>query len=268
MNEKPYDLAESLRLAEAREVLLDQFRQMERTTMIMKLASSIAHELGTPLNVISGRAMMIASGEAAGEESVACAQVIVEQAKRMTTIIRQILANARRQAGGRTPVEVRALFEKAKTLVERRARAANVEIVVESSSDEIRLMMDQGKFLQVLGVFLTNAIEAMPNGGTIRMGVSREKGVTHDDPMRTNEDYFCIYVKDEGIGIDKGDIPNVFKPFFKTNDRSPGTGLGLSIAHGIVREHGGWIDVESEVSVGSTFRVCLPEGGVKCRDES
>jgi signal transduction histidine kinase len=249
----------------ANEELLDEVQRMERATLVTRLISTMAHELGTPLNVIFGRASMIASGEASGTEAIENARLIVEQAGRMTAIIRQMLGNARRGSSERSEVSMRALIEQVFAVLGKRAGARGVELVIDPELEPISLFVDRGRFLLVLKHLIANSIDAMPEGGIISVGVRKESSTPKDDQLRSGNEYFCIYVRDQGIGIPKKDLANIFKPFFKLKDDSDGAGLGLAIVHGIVREHGGWIDVESELGEGSTFKVCLPEGGVNAR---
>src|SRR5437868_3567834 len=101
---------------EVREDALEEYRRAERLSTVARLASHIAHELGTPLNVISGRAMMIASGESTGEEAIAGAKIIVEQSNRLTAMIRQFLADARKPSS-RTPIDVAPLCDRALAFV-------------------------------------------------------------------------------------------------------------------------------------------------------
>jgi signal transduction histidine kinase len=147
------------------------------------------------------------------------------------------------------------------------AKNGSVEIRIDPETEDFDLYLEAGKFLQVLTTLVFNAIEAMPKGGRVILGARRES-TPKDDQLRKVSEYFTIYVRDQGSGIPKSEIAHIFKPFFKVKPETQGTGLGLAIAQGIVRDHGGWIDVESEVGVGSTFKVCLPEGGVTCKTDA
>jgi two-component system, NtrC family, sensor kinase len=210
--------------------------------------------LGTPLNVVSGRAMMIASGEVTGPEIVENGKIIVEQANRMTSYIRTMLGHARKKAPRKAPADVEVCFERVISLMGRFAVKNEVRLEISDASEAAVLEMGELELLQVLTNLVTNAIQAMPDGGTIMLGTKHEK---KEAPAQS---HVAISVRDRGVGIRKEDLPNIFKPFFTTKTESAGTGLGLSIAQGIVREHGGWIDVESEPGVGSCFTICLPQG--------
>jgi two-component system, NtrC family, sensor kinase len=232
----------------------EAIRNAERWAMISRLASHIAHELGTPLNVISGRAMMIASGEAHGQEAVDSAKIIVDQSTKLTGIIRQFLSEARKPSK-REPTDLVAICGRALGLVSPLAAERRVRVVLEPSSERMVVNIAPIKLLQV-----TNAIQSMRDGGTVTITLQREQKFPGDDASRPGAAFACVTVRDEGEGIAKEDIPQIFKLFYSTRDPSEGTGLGLSIVQGIVREHGGWIDVESERGRGTAFKVCLPEG--------
>ena len=99
----------------------------------------------------------------------------------------------------------------------------------------------------------------MPDGGRIEIGFRRQTARSPEDPGAVEQNYLCVYVRDEGAGISPDNLQHIFEPFFTTKDVGMGTGLGLSISYGIVQEHGGWIGVESERGKGSTFSVYLPQ---------
>jgi signal transduction histidine kinase len=246
---------------------IDELLVLERSALLTRVISMIAHELGTPLNVITGRASMIASGEASGEDALENARLILKQAGRITTIIREMLGHARKRRSEKGPVAMVELFSQAFSLIGGRASTRSVELMIDPECEPITLLVERGRFLLVVKNLVANAIQAMPKGGTVTVGIRRESSPPAGEPSRLAEGYYCLYVRDQGTGIAKEDLHNIFKPFFTSGD-SEGTGLGLAVVHGVVREHGGWIDVESEVGVGSTFKICLPEGVVQCKGVS
>lgn len=249
----------------ARTAALEQLRHADRLSTVGKIASSIAHDLGTPLNVVSGRAMMIMSTPGCPPEISADARIITEQADNMTQIIRQMLDYSRSRALQRESVEVRELLAHAITLVEPLADEQGVSIEhVEPA--ELVARMDQHKILQVLTNLMINGIQAMPDGGKLEL---RASTVDIDDPPDSRAaagTYVRISVQDEGVGIAVKSLERIFEPFFTTKVEGQGTGLGLPVCHGIVREHGGWIDVQSQSGKGSRFDIYLPQSndeGVK-----
>ena len=251
------------RLAEersARESATEQLRHADRLTTVGKLASGIAHELGTPLNVVSGRARLIVRGEVEGKDALESAQIVADQADRMTAMIRQLLDFARPRALQKVTVNVTALAARVAELVATIARKGDVSIEAPPHDDALHIEADEGAVHQLLINLVVNAIHAMPGGGTI--GVSA-KFVEQTPPPYVEGEvtrWLAIEVKDTGTGMDEATKKRIFEPFFTTKPVGDGTGLGLSVTWGIVREHRGWIDVQSSPGKGSTFTVYLPGG--------
>ena len=235
---------------------LEELRHAERLNTIGKLASGVAHELGTPLNVISGRAELIYTGRVDLASAQASASIIGAQADRMSHIIRGLL-----DFGHRSGTETRAenllqLSEETSELLRVLAKKVGVEIVVDGQ--EIKSRVNRWEIQQVLSNLLTNAIQAMPGGGRIEVRVDEEQTTLPENRDRQRRAYACITVRDEGSGIEPEILPKIFDPFFTTRTVGEGTGLGLSIAYGIVRDHGGALRVQSALGAGTTFQVFLP----------
>jgi two-component system, NtrC family, sensor kinase len=251
------------RLAEersAREAATEQLRHADRLTTVGKLASGIAHELGTPLNVVSGRARLISRGEVEGNDVIESAKIVAEQADRMTAMIRQLLDFARPRALRKVTVNVTSLAARVAELVAPIARKTSVSIDVPPHDDALHVQADEGAVHQLLINLVVNAIHAMPDGGTIKIGA---RFVDHAPPPYVEGDvthWLAIQVHDTGTGMDEATKKRIFEPFFTTKPVGEGTGLGLSVTWGIVREHRGWIDVQSSPGKGSTFTVYLPGG--------
>ncbi|HEX4070968.1 MAG TPA: ATP-binding protein [Planctomycetaceae bacterium] len=244
---------------EARIAALEQLRHAERLTTVGRLAAGMAHELGTPMNVASVRAELIIE-EAPSEDAVASARIIKNQVDKMAVIIRQLLDFARRRTPRKERTELSLLTQVTTQLLDGLAKSKHVEIEFASSPEELPAMADAGQLQQVLSNLLVNAVQAMPNGGTIKVATSRgnyrPRSVGAD--VAGWGDYARIDVRDEGVGIPPDNLHHIFDPFFTTKGVGEGTGLGLSIAYGIVEDHGGWIDVASVVGQGSCFSVFVP----------
>jgi signal transduction histidine kinase len=244
----------------AREQATEQLRHADRLTTVGKLASGLAHELGTPLTVVRGRAKLIVDGEVEGADVVDSARIVVEQAERMTALIRQLLDFARPRAPESAPVDVTALLARVCELVATIARKAGVQLAPPPAGAPLLVDADDGQLTQVLVNLVVNAIQATPAGGEVALAareVARAAPPHVASPARA---WMAIAVRDTGSGMDEATRARVFEPFFTTKEVGDGTGLGLSVSWGIVREHGGWIDVASEVGAGSTFTVYLPRG--------
>jgi len=238
---------------------LEHLRHAERLTTVGRLASGVAHELGTPMNVASVRAELIIE-EAPSEDAVASARIIKNQVDKMAAIIRQLLDFARRRTPKKERTELAPLISLSIKLLDALAKSKHVAIEFAPPSEDFPAMADPGQLQQVLSNLLLNAVQAMPDGGTINLAVSRgnyrRRGMESD--VATLGDSARIDIRDNGIGIPPDNRHHIFDPFFTTKGVGEGTGLGLSIAYGIVEDHGGWIDVDSVVGKGSCFSVFVP----------
>ncbi len=245
----------------ARIAALEQLRHADRLTTVGKLASGLAHELGTPLNVVAGRAAMIASGEVEGpEEAVACARIVCQQTERMTAIVRQLLDFARRRGVEKVETDVAKLAQQTADLLEPLAARRGVDLIAASEPSGARLLarLDPGRIQQALTNLVVNAVHATLAGGSVRVRALRQDVAPETAGERPAGPYAVLEVSDDGEGIPPDRLGVIFDPFFTTKRVGEGSGLGLSVAHGIVEEHGGWIDVRSTPGVGSCFRIWLP----------
>ncbi len=250
--------ARVLREAEARVETLEQLRHADRLATVGKLAAGLAHELGTPLAVVAGRAQMIAGHEVEGDAVVDSAKTIEREAWRMTAIVRQLLdfARQKRVLGEISDAAESAL--RAIALFRPMADKQGVELALEAPADA-RVRMGNESVQQVLSNLLANAMHAMPGGGRVLICI---KEVRADPPAELGEKpgaYLRLDVADTGTGIAPTDVAHVFEPFFTTKEPGDGTGLGLSVVYGLVREHHGWVSVDNRPGRGATFSVFLPK---------
>jgi signal transduction histidine kinase len=243
----------------ARIAALEQLRHADRLATVGKLASGVAHELGTPLNVVTGRAQMIASGEATGREAEDNARIVVEQAKRIAQIIRQLLDFARKRTPARVPADLRATAGHVLTLLGQIADKRGVKLALAAETGPYVVQADEGQIQQVLMNVISNAIQATARGGTVSVSLSAKRVKPPPDHGGAAATYSCVSVKDDGCGMDTATAERVFEPFFTTKDVGEGTGLGLSVAYGIIRDHGGFIQVDTELGKGSQFDIHLPQ---------
>ncbi len=246
----------------AREQATEQLRHADRLTTVGKLASGLAHELGTPLNVVSGRAKLIADKEVEGQDVEDSARIVVEQAERMTALIRQLLDFARPRALHKAPVNVATVAARVCQLVATIAKTHNVTLVPPPPDDALRVSADDGQLTQVLTNLVVNGIQATPPHGSVRIAarIVEQTPPPYVDAGAAASEWMAIEVADTGAGFDEATRARVFEPSYTTKEIGEGTGLGLSVSWGLVREHGGWIDVVSEPTKGSTFTVYLPIG--------
>jgi two-component system, NtrC family, sensor kinase len=257
------DQLEAAQLAsEAHLVALDQLRHSDRIATLGRLASSVAHELGNPLSVIELRAQLITSGDADTLDKVRLnAEIVVEQAHRMTLIIDQILSFARMQPARITRLDLGTVLRQAIALSEHTSKKHKTQIVLDLPEAAIEIDGDAGKLLQVIINLVVNGVQAMPNGGTLDVIARDEFRAPLHDPNGEPSEFVCIDVVDHGTGIAPDLQSKVFEPFYSTKSTEGGTGLGLSVAQGIAHEHDGWISVESALGRGSSFKIHLPKRG-------
>lgn len=211
---------------------------------------------------------MIAGGRLSGPDAAESAQTIKAQSERIADLVRRILDFARRRPSQRTAVDLRLLARQTLDLMVPLAQKQNVKLVLADGAGPAVVRADAEQVRQVLLNLITNAVQAMPQGGRVEVAVGPAPGSPPAGPADPGRSYVCLSVQDEGEGISPESLSHIFEPFFTTKGPGRGTGLGLAIAEGIIHEHGGWITVESTLGKGSRFCVCLPEDGAICQDES
>jgi two-component system NtrC family sensor kinase len=201
---------------------------------------------------------MIAAGEATLDESRDYANIIVDSARKMTRIIRQLLEFARRRGPRKERGDVAAVAGHALELLRPLAQRQRVLLQLDDRGGPFSTSLDAGQIEQALTNLVVNAVQATPGGGQVDVSVSRERARPPSDHGCSEAEWIAVRVRDRGEGIAPEHLPHVFEPFFTTKDVGSGTGLGLSVAYGIASDHGGWIGVDSEPGQGSTFALFLP----------
>ncbi|MGH7322423.1 MAG: ATP-binding protein [Candidatus Rokuibacteriota bacterium] len=215
-----------------------------------KLCSSIAHEVGTPLNIIAARTELLLRAAPRNDPRREDLEAILAQIDRTSKIIHTLLDPIRAHAAEPEPTALGAALEGLLPLLRHAARRRGVGLKASVPPDLPKILVDPGRLQQVLINLLMNALEATPAGGRVELTARR---LNHAEPA------IEISVKDTGRGISPDLLPRIFEPFFTTKSAKQGTGLGLAVCHDIVKQHGGEIRVESEPGVGTTFNVVLPE---------
>jgi len=222
-----------------------ELRRAERLAELGTLASGMAHEIGTPMNVILGRAEYLLQ-RTADEGMKKGLATIVTQVERITKVMNQLLTFARRRMPEWRAVDFGELLDDSLEMFQERIAQSRITVdkTIESSLPPVRADRDQ--LIQVLINLVMNSIHAMPEGGRLRLSLAREGS------------HVCLGLSDTGHGMPEKIRSRVFEPFFTTKDFGKGTGLGLTVVKGIIEEHGGTIAVESVVDKGTTFWVRLP----------
>ena len=229
-------------LQEAQQKMVRQ----ERLAVMGELAGGVAHELRNPLGVIQNAIyyleMLFPDPEEKVQEYLA---LIHSETRNANKIITELLDFARIQTAEQEPVEISRLIE---GVVDTQLPPAGVDLAVSLPEDRAAVKVDHLQISQVLRNLLSNAYQAMPEGGEVR--------IMGDRVQRDGEDRIQIRVQDQGVGIPPGDQEKVFEPLFTTKSR--GIGLGLAISKKLVQANGGVIELESEVGQGSTFSLIFP----------
>lgn len=228
-----------------RKRLQAQLRRTERVAELGTVASGMAHEIGTPMNVILGRAEYLM--ERTKEEPVRKGlQTIVRQVERITRVMNQLLAFARRRPVEHRALDLRQTIEDNLEIFQERLAHNGITVEISFADACPSVHADADQMSQVLINLVMNAIHAMPDGGVLRLVLTADR------------DRVELTVADTGHGIPREVIAKIFDPFFTTKEFGMGTGLGLTVVKGIIEEHSGTIHVESEPWKGTTFTISLP----------
>ncbi|MDB5954115.1 AAA family ATPase [Ramlibacter sp.] len=254
------DLTERKAAEAERERLGQRLRQAEKMEAVGRFAGGIAHDFNSVLSGILAYGEMLAQETPEGSPSRRYAQNVLNAANRGRALVEKILAYSRSQGGKRTPVDIVGVLLETLELVGA-ALPANVRLEVSIPRAPVVAMGDATQLHQIAMNLCSNAIQAMSEGGTLRVAleaadVAAGRVLSHGTLRRGP--HVCLSVDDSGSGMDEATLSRIFEPFFTTKDAGRGTGLGLSIVYAIVVDWGGVIDVKSVVKHGSTFAIYLP----------
>jgi signal transduction histidine kinase len=228
----------------ARFEALAQLRHADRLRAVGELASSIAHELGAPMNAVNARAHMIARGEVEMPRAKEMAARIVEEVARISHTIRQLLDHSRRESDARRVIDLMRLATGVVELVEPVARARGVAVNVRGRA--MKAEVSEAQLRHVLLNLVSNALDVAPRGSTVEVVVEADDGSA------------AVRVIDRGPGIPEELRSRVFEPFFTTKGPGEGTGIGLAVAQSIVVEHGGRLTLERREDGATEFAVRVP----------
>lgn len=264
-------MAESLQAAQGRLVAEGQERlklewqvqHAQKLAAVGRLASEVAHEIGTPLNVISGRAEVVLKALEVGHPLARHMATILQQIERISKIIRQLLEYTRPLRSQIRPTPVGPLITRTLELISPLARQRQVRLQADVPADLPPLAADPDQFQQVLLNLMTNALHATPAGGQVTLSAQRRE-TPHPDARphlergRVEGPCLAITLEDTGTGMTSEELERIFEPFFSTKGRGLGTGLGMSIVEDILRVHRGAIRVHSAKDAGTSIRLLWP----------
>lgn len=231
-----------------------QLLQTQKLDSIGRLAGGIAHDFNNLLTVILSQTKMASRAFAAGRNGIEELTQIEEAATRAAELTAHLLTFARRQVTHPTPLDPREVAADIEKLL-RRVIGDDIKLVSQLDADVGVVRADRSQLEQVLVNLAVNARDAMPNGGTLTIEM---RNITLDRTDAPAGPYVMLSMTDTGHGISVEDRERIFDPFYTTKPPGEGTGLGLATCYGIVKQHGGIIEVESEIGKGTSFHVYLP----------
>lgn len=243
VQERTAELEEKNRLlVQTREELL----RVEKLAAIGELAAGVAHEINNPMAIIRGNTELLQLSVPEDDPSREEVDTIFHNVKRVERIVSNLLKFARREQKELGPVRLNDLLHDIVGQIRHQVPLYGIKVMESYAAELDQVDGDGDQLRQVFTNLVLNAVQAMPDGGVLKLSSA---------PV-PDADLYEVCISDTGVGIARDNQRQVFNPFFTT--KASGTGLGLSVSYGIVREHGGRIDIESVPGAGSTFRVVLP----------
>ena len=243
--------------------LESQLRHMQKLDTLGQLAAGIAHDFNNVLTVVIGHADLLLLEKNHSPRTVESLNQISLASHRAANLTRQLLAFSRKQTMQLQPLDMNEVVANFSRML-RRVLGQQVLLACIASEKPARVRADAGMMEQVLMNLAVNARDAMPTGGELRIQ-TEVLPADHEFSRRPSDasagEHVLLSVTDTGGGIDPEILPRIFEPFFTTKAKGNGTGLGLAIVYGIVKQHGGWLDVDSHPGEGTVFKIYLPVCG-------
>ena len=227
-----------------------QLVRSARLAAVGEMAAGVAHELNNPLTTVSGFVELVLDELPEDWPQRADLELVLKEARRARGVVRNLLEFSRPGENLRVRTDMNALIGEVLTLVQHLIRTTGVELRLQFWEEVPWVRVDPNQIKQVLLNLVHNALQAMPHGGVLTIQTAHGR--------RDKERWLTVRVQDTGVGIPEENLARIFEPFFTTRPVGAGTGLGLSVSYGIIKEHGGYIEVESLLGKGSVFTVYLP----------
>ena len=256
---KPEKIVVVSRDVTERKKLEDELRQSQKMESLGTLAAGIAHDFNNILGIIMGHFSLLKKKIGDHPDVLQNSEAILTAVDRGAALVRQIMTYARNTEASFEPLiiddvilELMAMFKG--------TIAKTITFDIELEKPATLILGDRTQLHQALLNLCVNARDAMPSGGRITISTQQVSAdaIAGGDTVRNQKQYLCVRVSDTGSGIDEITRSRIFEPFFTTKGRDKGTGLGLSVVYGIVKAHGGFIDVQSQIGIGTTFLLYLP----------
>lgn len=256
------DISERMNAEEERRHMQEQLIRAQKMEAIGQLAGGVAHDFNNILTVLSMNLSSLKEEELPGHVREVCNE-LEGATGRAAALTRQLLLFARRQVVQKHELELNALVGRLLNML-RRLIGENIVIEYHGNGQPAWVMADTSMMEQVVMNLAVNARDSMPQGGRLGIGISNETLDTPANgdagqPNRRAGQFVRLEVSDTGCGIEESTLQKIFEPFFTTKALGKGTGLGLATVFGILQQHDGWIEVDSVIGKGSTFRVYLPQ---------
>jgi two-component system, NtrC family, sensor kinase len=215
------------------------------------MAAGIAHELNNPLTSVTGFAELALDDIPKDSETRKDLEIVMREAVRARNVVRRLLDFARQSESERARASLNEVVDDVVALSRHLIHTSGVALRLDLEENLPWVLVDVNQMKQVLLNLIHNALQAMPAGGELIISTT--------STFRNSRDWVIVSVCDTGVGIPKLDQARIFEPFYTTKGNEGGTGLGLSVTYGIITDHGGQIDVESQPGAGSKFTVWLPQ---------
>lgn len=225
--------------------------QAAKLAAVGEMAAAVAHELNNPLTSVTGFAELALIDIPQESETRKDLEIVMREASRARDVVRRLLDFARQSESARARASLNDVIDDVVTLSRHLVHTSGVTLKLALEENLPWVLVDVNQMKQVMLNLIHNALQAMPNGG--------ELTICTESALRGGRDWIKVSVQDTGVGIPKLDQARIFEPFYTTKGDQGGTGLGLSVTYGIITDHGGQIDVESQPGVGSKFSVWLPQ---------
>ena len=224
--------------------------QAAKLAAVGEMAAGVAHELNNPLTSVVGFTELALEEIPEGSSVRADLELVLQEARRARSVVRRLLDFARQSETVRVKADINEIVDDVLVLTRHFMQTSNVHLEAHLGENLKWAWVDRNQIKQVVINLVNNALYAMPNGGQIVVETAEQ--------ARYGQDWLTFSIRDSGIGIPAENMGRIFEPFFTTRGDRGGPGLGLSVTYGIVTDHGGMIEFESQVNVGSTFVVWLP----------